>query len=220
MVDLFGGDGGLVAEDAFGGVWVAVVEGEIGSADVDAQLVSGSDGCCDRAKVDADFVDLAGFHELGFEEGVAVASALDSSCDVLGETVGVHINDFHGPIGIWGIGRDVELGLGVSGEGERRGHRFAGVDEHVLAVLGGGLVHGAPRTGFDWAGWRDGGRGRGIGGIGFEGVGPFSGGWHGGRKAAIAASGVRFPVGVQVESGLGESFWGPGLCVVPHVVAH
>ena len=103
-MDLLGGDGGLVAEDAFGGVWVAVVEGEIGSADVDAQLVSGSDGCCDRAEVDADFVDLAGFHELGFEKGVAVASSLDSSRDVLGKTVGVHIDEFHGPIGIRCVG--------------------------------------------------------------------------------------------------------------------
>ena len=152
MVDLLGGDGGFVAEDAFGGVWVAVVEGEIGSTDVDAQLVSGSDGCGDRAKVDADFVDLARFHELGFEEGVAVASALDSSRDVLGETVGVNINEFHGPIGIGLVGRDVELGFYVSGESQRLGHWFAGVDEHVLAVFGGGLIDGAPRAGLDWTG--------------------------------------------------------------------
>jgi hypothetical protein len=68
VMHLLGGDGGLGAEDAFGGVGVAVVEREVGAADVHAESVAGLDAGGDGAEIDGDLINLTGFHEFGFEQ--------------------------------------------------------------------------------------------------------------------------------------------------------
>ena len=62
MVDLLGGDGGLAAEDAFGGVRITIVEREVRAAYIHAEPVTGGEGCGDGSEVDGDLVDLSRLH--------------------------------------------------------------------------------------------------------------------------------------------------------------
>ena len=132
----------------------------------------------------------------------------------------MHVDEFHGPVGIGRISGDVELCFRVTGEGERLSHRLAGVNEHVVAILGGALIDRTPHGSFDGAGFGDGVGGCWLRWIGAEGVGGFVLRGCFASDATIAFARVRTACGMQVERGRGEAFGWPCLGIAPDVVAH
>ena len=59
MIDFFCGNLGCLACGAFARVGVTIKEWEIGTTDIDSQLMALLDCCCHRSQVDGDPVDLA-----------------------------------------------------------------------------------------------------------------------------------------------------------------
>ena len=104
---LFGRDSGLAAEDAFGGVGIAVVEREERTADVDSQLVIFGDRRGTRAQIDGDLVNMTGLHQLRLEQRVAIATSQNSGGEVLSKSVGANIDQLYGPVGVGCVGADV-----------------------------------------------------------------------------------------------------------------
>ena len=52
------------------------------------------DGGGDKAEIDSDFVNFAGLHQLGFEQGSAIASPQDAACDILCGALGMCVDEF------------------------------------------------------------------------------------------------------------------------------
>jgi hypothetical protein len=74
--DVVGGDDGLacgVLGDGAAGVGVAVVAGEGAAGDLEADPVTGQEDVGGYGQVQDDLVDLPGFEQFGFGQGVAVS---------------------------------------------------------------------------------------------------------------------------------------------------
>ena len=145
----------MLAENPCRRIGIAVVQGEVGAAHVDPQLVAFRDRRRHGTEIDGDFVNLTRLHQFGIEQRVAIASAQDSASDVLRKAIRMNINQLDGPVGIDGIGTDVKLRDNVSGERDRLGHRFAGVNQHVFAVFKGTIVDRPPHRPLQRAGCGD-----------------------------------------------------------------
>ncbi len=73
-------------------------------------------GRCTRAEVDGDLVNLPRLHQLGLEQGVAIATAKNAGGEIDRNAVGANIDDLDDPVGVGRIGTDEELGFEVAGK--------------------------------------------------------------------------------------------------------
>ena len=95
-----------------------------------------------RAEVDGDLVSRVWFEWFRLQFGFAEAASQNADGEVVGRTVGMHVDQFHDPVCIGGVGRDEQFGARIAGEDERLLEWLCCVAQYVLAIFDAALIDG------------------------------------------------------------------------------
>ena len=134
----------------------------------------------------------------------------------MSETVGAHVHQFGGEVGVHGAGGGVEGDGDGAGQFQVGGQGFRSEGQHVRAVCDRPLVKDAvvDHQGVAAPGWRR------VIGVVDEPVGGFVRFGGNGGQRAVAVAGVGRAAGMEVPAGVLGAGQGPFLLVAPTVVAH
>eukprot|EP00756_Hemistasia_phaeocysticola_P005192 Hpha_TRINITY_DN13213_c0_g1::TRINITY_DN13213_c0_g1_i2::g.154765::m.154765 len=142
-----GGDGGqLWLGQEAAGVGVGLEAVGVGRGDRDTDLVTGVEDVTRVPERNGDLVDLTvdqGGEGLVAEVlGLAPAHADDTVLDQAAGTVGVHVGELGGEVGVGDVRRHVKDRVQRAGHSERRGKVLPGEHQHVITLFRRALVEG------------------------------------------------------------------------------